>query len=109
MMAGLCAELGRPPKALFTAACGLLEGVLRYLNQHQLMDADIHLCSFDDHYLFDCLPLRLDTIAQDSQRLAAHSFALITALIEQQPVNNLEQTLPAQIRWRHPLSRQRKL
>lgn len=109
MMAGLCAELGRPPKALFTAACGLLEGVLRYLNQHQLMDADIHLCSFDDHYLFDCLPLRLDTIAQDSQRLAAHSFALITALIEQQPVSNLEQTLPAQIHWRHPLSRQRKL
>lgn len=26
MFAALCARLGRPPKALFTAACGLLEG-----------------------------------------------------------------------------------
>ncbi|SQB21931.1 D-fructose-responsive transcription factor [Citrobacter koseri] len=30
-----CARLGRPPKALFTAACGLLEGVLRYMGQHK--------------------------------------------------------------------------
>ncbi len=109
MMARLCAELGRPPKALFTAACGLLEGVLRYLNQHQLMDADIHLCSFDDHYLFDCLPLRIDTIAQDSQQMAAHSFSLITRLIEQNVSDGLAQSLPSQIHWRHPLSRKRKL
>ncbi|MBZ4307081.1 hypothetical protein LAN33_22695, partial [Mycobacterium tuberculosis] len=34
MFAALCARLGRPPKALFTAACGLLEGVLRYMSQH---------------------------------------------------------------------------
>ena len=50
------------------------------------MAADIHLCSFDDHYLFDCLPLRLDTIAQDSTALAGRSFALISALIDGQKV-----------------------
>ena len=109
MMAQLCAELGRPPKALFTAACGLLEGVLRYLNQHQLMDADIHLCSFDDHYLFDCLPLRLDTIAQDCPTMAGRAFDLLRQLIDQEPVHDSGLLLPAQIHWRHPASRQRKL
>lgn len=74
MFAQLCAQLGRPPKALFTAACGLLEGVLRYLTQHQLMESDIHLCSFDDHYLFDCMTLKIDTVAQDCRALAQHSF-----------------------------------
>ena len=108
MMATLCAELGRPPRALFTTACGLLEGVLRYLSQHQLMDADIHLCSFDDHYLFDCLPLRLDTIAQDSTALAGRSFALISALIEGQKVADTGLRLPARIIWRHPQSREGK-
>jgi LacI family transcriptional regulator, sucrose operon repressor len=109
MMAQLCAELGRPPKALFTAACGLLEGVLRYLNQHQLMDADIHLCSFDDHYLFDCLPLRIDTIAQNCPAMAERAFGLLRQLIEQETVNDSGLLLPAQIHWRHPASRQRKL
>jgi LacI family sucrose operon transcriptional repressor len=33
MFAALCAKLGRPPKALFTAACGCLR-VLRYMSQH---------------------------------------------------------------------------
>lgn len=109
MMASLCAELGRPPKALFTAACGLLEGVLRYLNQHQLMDSDIHLCSFDDHYLFDCLPLRIDTVAQDCTGLAQRTFALITQLIDQQEVNDSRLYLPGKIHWRHVASRELKL
>ncbi|MGL4207536.1 MAG: substrate-binding domain-containing protein [Aeromonadaceae bacterium] len=108
MMATLCAELGRPPKALFTAACGLLEGVLRYLNQHQLMDSDIHLCSFDDHYLFDCLPLRIDTVAQDCTGLAQQTFALITQLIDQQDVAEPRLYLPGQLHWRHITSRELK-
>lgn len=109
MMAQLCAELGRPPKALFTADCCLLEGVLRYLSQYQLMEADLHLCSFDDHYLFDCLPMRLDTIAQDSKRMAELSFALVSRLIDGQTLDEASLRLPAQIHWRHPESRKRKL
>ncbi|MCG8156188.1 LacI family DNA-binding transcriptional regulator [Brenneria goodwinii] len=106
MFAQLCAELGRPPKALFTAACGLLEGVLRYLSQHNLMESDIHLCSFDDHYLFDCLPLKIDTIAQDSERLAGNSFDMITTLIEERPLAQDKRYLPpVHIHWRHPESR----
>lgn len=70
MFAALCARLGRPPKALFTAACGLLEGVLRYMSQHHLLDSNIHLASFDDHYLYDSLSLRIDTVQQDNRQLA---------------------------------------
>ncbi|SAJ34316.1 LacI family transcriptional regulator [Enterobacter cloacae] len=51
MFAELCARLGRPPKALFTAACGLLEGVLRYMGQHNLLQSDMRLASFDDHLI----------------------------------------------------------
>ncbi len=71
MFAALCARLGRPPKALFTAACGLLEGVLRYMSQHHLLDSNIHLASFDDHYLYDSLSLRIDTVQQDNRQLAS--------------------------------------
>lgn len=101
MIAQLCAQLGRPPKALFTAACGLLEGVLRYLNQHQLMESDIHLCSFDDHYLFDGMTLKIDTVAQDCRGLAQHSFDMMTALIEERALEQTVLQLPGQIHWRH--------
>ena len=106
MMEALCTELARPPKALFTAACGLLEGVLRYLNQHKLMDSDIHLCSFDDHYLFDCLSMNIDTVAQDCTGLAQHAFAMITQLIDQQHVADTQLYLPGQIHWRHTASKE---
>ncbi|HBL7239838.1 TPA: LacI family DNA-binding transcriptional regulator [Serratia liquefaciens] len=101
MFAQLCAQLGRPPKALFTAACGLLEGVLRYLNQHQLMESDLHLCSFDDHYLFDGLTLKIDTVAQDCRALAQHSFDMVSALIDEQPLEQNALYLPGNIHWRH--------
>ncbi|GAB7258678.1 LacI family DNA-binding transcriptional regulator [Dickeya ananatis] len=105
MFAQLCARLGRPPRALFTAACGLLEGVLRYLNQHNLMDCDMRLCSFDDHYLFDCLPMKIDTVAQDCETLARNSFEMINALIEGQPLAESRVYVPTRLHWRHPDSR----
>ncbi len=61
-------RLGRPPKALFTAACGLLEGVLRYMSQYHLLESDIHIASFDDHYLYDSLSLPIDTVEQNVPR-----------------------------------------
>jgi len=104
MMAELCNQLGRPPKALFTGSFTLLEGVLRYLQQHQLMEANIYLGSFDDHDLLDCLPLRIDSIAQDCPALAFHAFSLIQQLIaEQTPAQNA-QVLAPRIRWRNPAS-----
>ncbi len=95
MFAALCARLGRPPKALFTAACGLLEGVLRYMSQHHLLDSNIHLASFDDHYLYDSLSLRIDTVQQDNRQLAWHCYDLLSQLIDGQAPEPLQRYLPA--------------
>lgn len=101
MFATLCARLGRPPKAVFTAACGLLEGVLRYMNQHHLLDDDIHLASFDDHYLYDSLSVRIDTIQQDNQQLAWHCFGLLNQLINGETLQFRQCFLPATLQIRH--------
>ena len=101
MFAALCARLGRPPKALFTAACGLLEGVLRYMSQHHLLDSDIHLASFDDHYLYDSLTIPVDTIRQDNRQLAWHCFDLISKLIEGETPQPLQRKLNATLQRRY--------
>lgn len=101
MFAALCAKLGRPPKALFTAACGLLEGVLRYISQHNLQNSDIRLASFDDHYLYDSLSLRIDTIQQDNRQLAWNCFELISQLIEGETPDTLRRMLPATLQKRY--------
>lgn len=100
LFAELYSRLGRVPQALFCAACGLQEGVLRYLSQHNLLDSPVHLCSFDDHYLYDSLSVSIDTIVQDERLLAWHCFEMVTALIEQNPPDSLQRTLPARIKWR---------
>ena len=79
--------------------------VLRYLTQHQLMESDIHLCSFDDHYLFDCMTLKIDTVAQDCRALAQHSFdGLPRASMSGRWAENALY-LPGRIHWRHAGSR----
>lgn len=40
------------------------------MSQHHLLDSNIHLASFDDHYLYDSLSLRIDTVQQDNRQLA---------------------------------------
>lgn len=97
MFAALCARLGRPPKALFTASCGLLEGVLRYISQHHLRNESIYLTSFDDHYLYDSLSLPIDTIQQDNPQLALHCYTLICQLIHGTTPEALQVSLPARI------------
>ncbi len=101
MFAALCARLGRPPQAIFTAACGLMEGVLRYMSQHHLLNSNIRIASFDDHYLYDSLSVAIDTVEQDVPRLAQECFALLSALIAgDEPASN-RRVLPATLRLRH--------
>jgi LacI family sucrose operon transcriptional repressor len=52
------------------------------MSQHHLLDSDIHLASFDDHYLYDSLSLRIDTVQQDNRQLAWHCYDLISQLID---------------------------
>ncbi|MFY9994071.1 MAG: LacI family DNA-binding transcriptional regulator [Leclercia sp.] len=101
MFAALCAQLGRPPKAVFTAACGLLEGVLRYMGQHNLLQSDMRLASFDDHYLYDSLAIPIDTIRQDNRQLAWHCFDLIGKLIEGEVPDPLQRKLDATLQRRY--------
>ncbi|MDF7662123.1 substrate-binding domain-containing protein [Erwiniaceae bacterium L1_54_6] len=100
MFAALCARLGRPPKALFTAACGLLEGVLRYMSQHHLLASDIRIASFDDHYLYDSLSVPIDTVEQNVPRLAQECFSMLTQLIQGQDPEQNQIILPATLRLR---------
>ena len=100
MFAALCAKLGRPPKALFTAACGLLEGVLRYMSQHHLLESEIQIASFDDHYLYDSLSMKIDTVEQNVPRLAQDCFDIITQMIAGQEPTEPQRILPATLRLR---------
>ncbi|GAL16728.1 sucrose operon repressor ScrR LacI family [Vibrio maritimus] len=78
MMQQCVEQLGRLPEALFTGSYSLLEGVLRYLNEHDLMaDASqqsMRLATFDNYSILDCLPLKIDSIEQDCQQLALKVF-----------------------------------
>ena len=71
--------------------------VLRYMSQHHLLDSNIHLASFDDHYLYDSLSLRIDTVQQDNRQLARHCYDLLSQLIDGQA----PEPLPA-LSARHP-------
>ncbi|EBS4547613.1 LacI family DNA-binding transcriptional regulator [Salmonella enterica] len=104
MFATLCARLGRPPKALFTAACGLLEGVLRYINQYHLLNSDIRIASFDDHYLYDSLSLPIDTIVQNVPALAQECFSMINRMIDGGEPSPRQIVLPATLHLRHNIS-----
>lgn len=101
MFGSLCAVLGRPPKFVFTSACGLLEGVLRYLSQNKILQNSVYLTGFDDHYLYDSLSIPIDTIAQNNPELAAHCFRLIMSLINRQDLETHPIFIPAEIRRRH--------
>ncbi len=106
MMQQLHQELGgRLPEALFTASYTLLEGgVLRYLKEHNCLEAlvskEMRLTTFDNHDLLDCLPLNIDSVAQDSEKIAQTSFQLIRLLLSSQRVTPTSFALDANICWR---------
>jgi len=104
MFANLCARLGRPPKALYVASCGLMEGVLRYMSQHKLLTSDIHLCGFDDHFLYDSLSVKIDTVAQDCRELAIHCFEMVIDLIDEKQPESMHRYLLPTLHWRHEQS-----
>lgn len=95
-------RLGRLPQALFTGSYALLEGVLRWLNEkqllHHLSDGTMHLSTFDDYELLNCLPFKITSIQQNHQKIAHQLFAMVQSLLKQEPVKN--QIIPATIIWR---------
>lgn len=93
-------ELGRYPRLLFTGAITLLEGALAFISENQHFNiAPKRIITFDDHNLLDCLPLRIDSIEQDSHLLAETSLERLFGLITQktQPASSM---IPARLHWR---------
>ncbi|WP_368910580.1 LacI family DNA-binding transcriptional regulator [Proteus vulgaris] len=101
MFGSLCASLGRPPQFVFTSACGLLDGVLRYISQNKMIQNKVYLAGFDDHYLYDSLSIPIDTIAQNNPELASHCFRLVMGLINQTNLDVQQIFVPAKIHQRH--------
>lgn len=81
-MAEAVAQLGRLPQAVFTASYSLLEGVLRYLSEQELLNDVISLGTFDNYAILDCLPIKIDSIEQDSEAMAKALFRLSNKLLE---------------------------
>ncbi|MGI0118571.1 LacI family DNA-binding transcriptional regulator [Zooshikella sp. RANM57] len=100
MMAECIKQLGRPPSCLFTASYTLLEGVLRYLRDHQLLNCDIRIATFDDYHILDCLPIEIDSIAQDCTLLAQTVYVLAKNMLEGEEMGKMQYILPAKICWR---------
>ena len=95
-------QLGRLPKAIFTASYTLLEGVLRYLTEHKLMNTlmtqELHLATFDDHHLLDALPFHIHSIKQDHDTIAHRAFTLLREQLKQQAANSSQ--IDCEIIWR---------
>ncbi|HBM2844672.1 TPA: LacI family DNA-binding transcriptional regulator [Enterobacter hormaechei subsp. xiangfangensis] len=78
-----------------------LEGLLRYMGQHNLLQSDMRLASFDDHYLYDSLTIPVDTVRQDNRQLAWHCFDLIGKLIEGETPEPIQRKLDATLQRRY--------
>ncbi len=53
------------------------------------METGMRLCTFDDHDLLDCIPMRIDSVAQDCPALARAAFELMQQLIAGDPRRRL--------------------
>ena len=49
------------------------------------METGMRLCTFDDHDLLDCIPMRIDSVAQDCPALARAAFEMMQQLIAGNP------------------------
>ena len=102
MLAETVKNLGRLPKAIFTASYTLLEGVMRYLTEHKLMDKlmsqELHLATFDDHHLLNALPFHIHSIKQDHEIIAQQTFAILKEKLNHQESQSAQ--VDCEIIWR---------
>jgi LacI family sucrose operon transcriptional repressor len=99
LIAACYRELGRYPEVLFTGSLTLLEGVLAFVSENRHFDrAPRRIITFDNHDLLDCLPLKVDSIEQDSRVLARSSLEKLIGSINKVPASS--ESVPARLRWR---------
>ncbi|MDG3085203.1 LacI family DNA-binding transcriptional regulator [Vibrio hannami] len=95
MMQESVENLGRMPDAVFTASYSILEGVLRYLSQNDLMDSGLMLGTFDNYSILDCLPIGISSIEQDCASISQTLFEMMSAKLNNQVVDSQVTVLPA--------------
>lgn len=100
MMAQICRDLNRLPQAVFTASYSLLEGVLRYLSEHNALNDAIRVSTFDNYAILDCLPIRIDSVEQDCELIAKTLFKVGVRAVSESIESSTLHTLPAVIRYR---------
>ncbi len=93
-------DIGRLPARIFVASYSILEGVLRYLTEHRLLDENIKIATFDNSAILDCLPIKIDSIEQDCELIAQTLFEQVTALVESPDRQAQHLTLPAKLHYR---------
>lgn len=102
LLESVVSELGRLPQAIFTASYTILEGILRYLTDHQQMDKlltqQLHLATFDDHDILNALPFYIHSIKQNHDQIAQAIFRAICQQLQGQKTESV--TIDCQIRWR---------
>ncbi len=92
-------ELGRYPRVLFTGSITLLEGALAFISENRhFAIAPQRIITFDDHNLLDCLPLKINSIEQDSHTLARATLQGVIGLINRTQPSSC--TIPARLHWR---------
>ena len=102
MLAETVDRIGRLPKAISTASYTLLEGVMRYLTEHKLMDKlmsqELHLATFDDHHLLNALPFHIHSIKQNHEIIAQQTFAILKEKLNHQESQSAQ--VDCEIIWR---------
>ncbi|WCP68289.1 LacI family DNA-binding transcriptional regulator [Vibrio tubiashii] len=100
MMSKVVEQNGRVPKAVFTASYSLLEGVLRYLTEKNLLMSDVRIATFDNYDILDCLPIKIDSIEQDCDLIAQALFESGKALLNEPNRQPEQLVFPAKIHYR---------
>ena len=100
LMGQIVDQLGRVPQSVFTASYSLLEGVLRYLTEKDLLTTDLRLATFDNYSILDCLPVKVDSVEQDSEQIAQALFEFAKSLISDPKSQPEQRELTAKIHFR---------
>ncbi len=100
MMRETYQELGRLPERLFVASYSILEGVLRFLSEQQLLNEEMKIATFDNYAILDCLPIKIDSIEQDCDLIAQSLYDAGKALLTDPKHTPQQVVLPAKIHYR---------
>ncbi len=101
MMASVMEQRKQLPKTIFTASYSILEGVLKYLSQHNLMNENICLGTFDDYQILDCLPIKIDSIEQDYLTISSELISMMNKIFNKEKLSEPHVSVAAKTHYRY--------